>query len=54
LMTISTVVSEDVIREKTRDCIDHLVTLFDSPPPEIPAAHTAQPVETTLDRILNP
>ncbi len=57
-MTISKVVSEKVIKEKTRDAIGHLVSLFDSSPPEALPPTVASPAhrtaETPLERILNP
>ncbi|MGB8507036.1 MAG: type IV secretory system conjugative DNA transfer family protein [Pyrinomonadaceae bacterium] len=50
-LTISRVITEEVIKEKTRECMDHLAAHFDSSPPE----QTTPPLtETTLDRILNP
>ena len=57
-VTISTVVSEEVIKDKTRDCMDHLVSLFDIQPPQEAStplsSHVARPAEMTLDRVLNP
>lgn len=57
-MTISKVISEEVIKEKTHDCIEHLVALFDSPPLQETSPPLAmqphRPAETTLERILNP
>jgi len=57
-MTLSKVVSEEIIKEKTRDCMDHLVSLFDSPPQQEKspplATQPRRPAETPLERILNP
>ncbi len=56
-VVISKVVPEEVIKEKTRECMDHLVALFDSPPQQATPPLTPQvahPAETALDRILNP
>ncbi|MDQ3686886.1 MAG: type IV secretory system conjugative DNA transfer family protein [Acidobacteriota bacterium] len=58
-VVISKVVTEHVIKEKTRKSMDHLMTLFDSPPqPQQATSPMAVPVvhaaETTLERILNP
>lgn len=55
-MTLSQSVPEQVIRDKTHESIEHLVSLFDSPPQKqtpSPGATIQQP-EAVLDRILNP
>ena len=54
---ITKVVPEEIIKDKTRECMDHLVALFDSPPQQATPPLTPQvahPAETALDRILNP
>lgn len=47
-LMISKIVPEQVIREKTRESIDHLLSIFDGAPPPQPS------MPETIDRILNP
>jgi type IV secretion system protein VirD4 len=55
-MTLSQSVPEQVIRDKTHSAIEHLVSLFDSPPEKQtpPSAAAVLHPEAVIDRILNP
>lgn len=49
-LTITKTMPEQIIKEKTRESIDHLLSLFDGSAPSPPSL----PPMTTVDRVLNP